>query len=411
MHAGLDVLPRRACRWRVIGTCYGLSSLPATLATAADIQGAQDLVTELVHADAVAQGQGLVTLQQGVDESRQAVVAALVAGGLVESTQAGSAQRLRLSALGATLTVPFFKCALESRVLKVGGPETKDSWTRFELISALRDDGWACQFKPSSSAACLQLEPASSRAGAGKVWFAKARDLVNGTVPIVYLRCLVLLDELAAKGAAEVRHCCTIKYYHDLLRLLEPGNAAVGVDLDADVGPLPGMRVDSGSGSDSISSDSSSSSGSAGAGSQASATSRTSAISARTSHSRLPHSATVNFGPFILTRVKQSNPASLVPWQAQCPFHRNTGDGPGTHCRKRLQLPDEAESILRLKLWCLEGMEIDSSGGESRSVHSFINPRYLDLTDATPQFVQARLSDLLAQMPPPPALWGRPSTG
>ena len=125
VHAGLDVLSRRACRWRVIATCYGLSSLPATLATAADIQGAQDLVTELVHADAVAQGQGLVTLQQGVDESRQAVVAALVAGGLVESTQAGSAQRLRLSALGATLTVPFFKCALESRVLKAGGPENQ----------------------------------------------------------------------------------------------------------------------------------------------------------------------------------------------------------------------------------------------------------------------------------------------
>ena len=105
-----------------------------------------------------------------------------------------------------------------------------------------------------------------------------------------------------------------------------------------------------------------------------------------------------------MSKVKHTE-GENVPWQAECPYHSNMGDPEGTKCRKRLQMVSEAETIARLKKWCIAGLDIGTSViTMPRHRHRDINPRTLVLDTLDEGELAEALNDRLEEQPPPPAL-------
>ena len=113
----------------------------------------------------------------------------------------------------------------------------------------------------------------------------------------------------------------------------------------------------------------------------------------------------LQFGPFYLARVKGQPGAVNIAWQAECPYHRNEGDVPGTKCKKRLQTNSEEETIMRLQLWCMEGLKIGRDERTMpRSRHLDVNPRFLPTEGVVAESLHERLEDMLEASPCPAAL-------
>jgi len=65
------------------------------------------------------------------------------------------------------------------------------------------------------------------------------------------------------------------------------------------------------------------------------------------------------WGPFTFVAVVRGE--QYHGWQATCPFHRDAGDHPSTHCTKtqKYNTPEERLVVLdKLKAWCLQGRSV-----------------------------------------------------
>ena len=109
-----------------------------------------------------------------------------------------------------------------------------------------------------------------------------------------------------------------------------------------------------------------------------------------------------DFKPFAFVRAQRpilKGPrAGQVAWTCQvtCPFHRDENDNEMTFCRRAMRFNgpiEEAEVILRLKMWCIRGR-----GSTSRAIHptghKFVNVQHDELL--TNKVLRRQLAEGLA---------------
>ena len=109
-----------------------------------------------------------------------------------------------------------------------------------------------------------------------------------------------------------------------------------------------------------------------------------------------------DFKPFMFVRAQrpiQKGPRAgqvAWSWQVTCPFHRDENDKDSTFCRRAQSFHgpiEEAEVILRLKMWCINGR-----GSTSRAIHptghKFVNVQHDELL--TNKVLRRQLAEGLA---------------
>jgi hypothetical protein len=74
-------------------------------------------------------------------------------------------------------------------------------------------------------------------------------------------------------------------------------------------------------------------------------------------------------------------PLKVHGYGATCALHKNEWDKPGTVCKKSISVQSMSidESRLRMKLWLLRGMEIDSDRCDARDAHRIIEAPKLEV--------------------------------
>ena len=89
----------------------------------------------------------------------------------------------------------------------------------------------------------------------------------------------------------------------------------------------------------------------------------------------------LDWGPFKLAPVFSAG--IMTGYGATCGRHHDAADGPSTTCKIQVTfgkvLMSEAEARLRVKLWCIAGVDIPDGDAFARTLHLQVKPRHLDI--------------------------------